>query len=214
MKNLLFQSLDAFFLDFDGVVIESADIKTEAFYEIYLPFGQQISAKAKDYHLEFQGVNRSVKFKEIHKIYLGKEISTSEIEDLSIRFSDIVLNKIMACPLVEGVIDFLEKRQQDGIPIFLLSATPHDELILITEQKGLSAYFKEIYGSPWKKPEAGEKIITTYGFARDKIVFIGDSTSDLEAATKLKTKFLGRVLSQKEHIFGDHPVIENFYQTL
>jgi phosphoglycolate phosphatase-like HAD superfamily hydrolase len=214
MKNLLFQNVNAFFLDFDGVVIESADIKTEAFYEIYLPFGQEIALKAKDYHLKFQGVNRSEKFKEIHKIYLGREISTSETQAFSAKFSDIVLNKIMACPLVDGVKDFLEKQQEDGIPVFLLSATPHEELIFITEGKGLSAYFKELYGSPWKKPEAGEEIINTYGFSRDKIVFIGDSTSDLEAATKLKTRFLGRVLSKTEHIFGNHPIIENFYQLL
>jgi beta-phosphoglucomutase-like phosphatase (HAD superfamily) len=49
MKHMLPQNPKSYFLDFDGVVIESTDIKTNAFYEIYLTCGADIAEKARSF---------------------------------------------------------------------------------------------------------------------------------------------------------------------
>ena len=193
MKDMLPKKFKAIFLDFDGVVVESTDIKTEAFYEIYLPYGLEIAQKAKEYHAKNQGISRSIKFKNIHELYLNKFLEVKEQEILSTNFSKLVFKKILDCPLVDGIIDFLEIHHNNNIPVFLLSATPDKELVKIVITRKLDGYFAEVYGSPNTKKDAGMSIIDRYNFNSQEILFIGDSNSDYQAALSLNTKFIWRI---------------------
>ena len=55
------------FFDFDGVIAESVSAKTDAFEEMYLPYGKDIAAKVVEYHKLHGGVSRYEKFKYFHK---------------------------------------------------------------------------------------------------------------------------------------------------
>ena len=44
--------------DFDGVILESMDVKTEAFKKLYQPFGSSISNKVVENHLANWGISR------------------------------------------------------------------------------------------------------------------------------------------------------------
>ena len=48
---------DAIFFDFDGVIVDSVNIKTQVFYLMYLPYGEDIALKAKQHHIENGGVS-------------------------------------------------------------------------------------------------------------------------------------------------------------
>ncbi len=190
---MLPKKFKAIFLDFDGVVVESTDIKTEAFYEIYLPYGVEVAEKAKEYHVNNQGIPRSIKFKNIHELYLDKHLELTEEQVLSTNFSKLVFKKILDCSLVDGIIDFLEIHNNDNIPVFLLSATPDQELAKIVIARKLDRYFSEVYGSPNTKVNAGMSIINRYNFNSQEILFVGDSNSDYQAALSLNTKFIWRM---------------------
>lgn len=192
---------EAYFLDFDGVVVESADIKTDAFYALYLPYGIDIAEKAKSHHLQHQGVSRYRKFEEIATLYLGRPCPPDEKENLSRKFSALVLEKILTCPLVDGVINFLEEQQRRDIPVYLFSATPHAELIHITEKRALSRFFREIHGVPQTKVDSGRAMARQYGHTLEEVVFIGDSPSDEDAARILGTPFVGRVSDPAISVF-------------
>ena len=56
------------FFDFDGVIAESVNAKTEAFREMYIEHGTEIANKVVDYHINHGGVSRFEKF----KYYYGK----------------------------------------------------------------------------------------------------------------------------------------------
>ncbi len=198
---MLPKNLEVVFLDFDGVVVESANIKTQAFYELYLPYGVYVAEQARDYHLKNQGVSRYKKFDEMHKLFLNKVCSKNEKEILSTKFSKIVFKKIIEAPLVDGVLDFLKEMQNQNIPVFLLSATPHEELLTICEARRILGYFKMIYGAPYEKSEIGRKIINEYYFSKEHIVFIGDSPSDFKAASLIDVNFIGRVPDGEENSF-------------
>jgi HAD superfamily hydrolase (TIGR01549 family) len=143
-----------------------------------------------------------------------KRQEVSELHDLCEKFSEIVLKKIIECPLVEGVREFLEKKKKKNIPVFLLSASPHEELLMILKMKDLNEYFKEVYGSPWTKEKSGQKILKDYELDPKEVIFIGDSVSDLKASTALRTMFLGRVESKTRHLFRGYPIIQNFLEIL
>lgn len=212
---MLAKNLEAVFLDFDGVVVESADIKTQAFYELYLPWGKDIAEKARDYHLKNQGVSRYKKFDEIHKLFLDKICSAGEKENLSMKFSEIVFEKIIEAPLVKGVLVFLEKMNNQNIPIFLLSATPHAELLSICKERKFLSYFKEIYGAPYKKSEIGNKIINRHRLNKDFLVFVGDSISDFKASSLMDVHFIGRVSDGEDNPFNSSVVtIKDFMALL
>jgi phosphoglycolate phosphatase-like HAD superfamily hydrolase len=199
---MLPKNLDAVFLDFDGVVVESANIKTQAFYGLYLPYGIKVAEQARDYHFKNQGISRHKKFAEISKLFLNKACSEDEKEKLSTKFSENVFEKIMKAPLVEGVLEFLKKMQSQHIPVFLLSATPHKELLTICEERGILGCFKELYGAPYEKSEKGKQIINDYHFGKEHIIFVGDSLSDFKAASAMNVRFIGRVPEGEESPFS------------
>ena len=63
------------FFDFDGVILDSVDCKTQAFEAMYAQHGQEIADQVKKHHLENGGVSRFEKFKHWHKKHLGIEIT-------------------------------------------------------------------------------------------------------------------------------------------
>lgn len=201
MKRNLKNTADLYLLDFDGVVLDSADIKTDAFYELYKPYGLGVAKKAKEFHIKNQGVSRFKKFQEIKKLYLNNVTSIEDSEELSSRFSDIILKKILSAPFVEGVLDFLNCLKREEIPTFLLSATPHEELISICKEREIEHFFSGIYGSPEEKYRRGLKIIKKWGVDISRVIFIGDSINDYESAVQLKVQFIGLVLNGKRNPF-------------
>ena len=50
------------FFDFDGVIADSVNVKTEAFEKIYLPYGKEIAEKVINHHRENGGMSRFEKF--------------------------------------------------------------------------------------------------------------------------------------------------------
>lgn len=50
--------IKAIFWDFDGVIAESVNVKTEAFYNLYLPYGIEIAEKVRRHHLDNGGMSR------------------------------------------------------------------------------------------------------------------------------------------------------------
>ncbi len=91
--------------------------------------------------------------------------------------------------------------QSQHIPVFLISATPHEELLTICEARGILGYFKGAFGAPYEKSEIGEKIVSDCHYRKEHIVFIGDSLSDFNAAAAMNVKFIGRVPEGEENLF-------------
>ena len=54
--------IQAVVFDFDGVILESADCKTDAFVELYEPHGPDVVAKVRAHHLANLGISRFKKF--------------------------------------------------------------------------------------------------------------------------------------------------------
>ena len=86
--------------DFDGVVVESVQVKTEAFAALYDSYGEQLVTKVVQHHLENGGMSRFEKFKIYHELFLNVKLSNSELLDLSNKFSKLVVQKVIGADYV------------------------------------------------------------------------------------------------------------------
>lgn len=133
------------FLDFDGVILDSAEIKTLAFGEVYRDEDAHKVAAVLAYQREHGGVSRREKFRYFEREIFHRDASTDRIEELSKRFSEIAFHRVLEAPFVEGAEAFLQRAYR-STRLFVISGTPQEELIRIVEARALSPYFQDVVG--------------------------------------------------------------------
>lgn len=189
--EVYFMVYAAIVFDFDGVILESTEVKSAAFHDLALPWGKAAADWMLEYHLAHFGVSRFLKFEWFFQNVLGREISPEESAALSDRFTALCLEKILEAPFVPG---FSETLAQAGerFPLYVASATPQKELEQILELRGLQDCFQKVYGAPCKKSEVLLEIAAALGAEPQELLMVGDSPWDLAAAKEAGTAFYGR----------------------
>jgi phosphoglycolate phosphatase-like HAD superfamily hydrolase len=185
----------ALFFDFDGVILESVGAKTEAFAELFEDFPEHVD-QIVEYHLENAGVSRFDKFRYIYGNLFKQELTNNRFNALCEEFSKIVFQKVLDSEYVTGVREFIQDyyRKYD---MFIVSATPHDEIKEICKQLSLDQYFKDVLGSPRPKGQWVNMLMEQYGYKANESVFIGDAMSDYKAADENGILFIGRIRENK-----------------
>ena len=105
--------IKAIIFDFDGVITESVQLKTEAFAEMYKPYGESVVKNVIKHHIENGGISRFEKFRLYHKEFLDIDLTEKEINFMGKTFSDLVLNKVIAAPYVRGSYEFISEHNED-----------------------------------------------------------------------------------------------------
>jgi len=195
--------LKGIIFDFDGVIAESVQVKTDAFARLYNQYGNDIVKKVIEHHEANGGMSRYEKFKIYHKSFLNKTISEEKITDLAEQFSKLVIDKVIKAPYVPGVLEYINSIYKK-YKLFISTGTPNDEINHIVEKKYIIKYFTEIYGSPDKKENHINHIIKNYGFKVSDLVYIGDSETDYKAALKMDVKFILRENESNYEYFKDY----------
>jgi phosphoglycolate phosphatase-like HAD superfamily hydrolase len=178
------------FWDFDGVIKDSVKVKSDAFEQIFLPFGQKIATKVRSHHEANGGVSRFDKLP-IYLKWSGQDPSREILETYVNAFSARVTKNVVNSPWVPGVFNYLKNNHQKK-DFFLVTATPQKEIEYITKELGIRNFFKEIAGSPINKADAMQKILVKYGVSPEHAVMIGDSRDDYMAASSNKIEFVLR----------------------
>lgn len=194
----------AIIFDFDGVVVESGKIKTQAFAELYRAHGEEIVAQVVQFHTQNGGMSRYRKFRHFQEHFLHQPPLTEvEEKQLDIRFSELVVEAVIAAEPVPGAIELI--RQQFGkIPLFVASGTPEVELKAIVERRGLAPYFTAVRGAPALKKTIIAEILSAHSLKPESVLMIGDAMADLEGAQANNTAFLGRVFPGDPNPFPAH----------
>ena len=188
------------FFDFDGVIVESVDIKVAAFRGLYADQGEDVIAKVLAHHHEHGGISRVVKIRDCHRMFLGIDLDDAEVAELAASYARLVEDAVCACDAVPGALEFLSKN--DGRwKIFAVSGTPQDELRRITDRRGLTKYFDAVYGSPRGKEEIIEDVLGRYDRMPAESVMVGDTMTDYRAAMATGVPFIGRVDPVRENPF-------------
>lgn len=197
---------DAVVFDFDGVLVESVDIKTQAFAALYARYGTTVVEQVIAFHLANGGLSRFEKFRYFHNKLLGIQLSQNEESMLASEFNELVEAAVVTSPWVDGAEEFLIKHHTI-IPLFVASGTPEAELERIIEKRNMSHYFRAAFGSPAKKGKILCAILKNGGYLPEKVLMVGDSMLDMEGAKEAGTCFLGRCSPQKNIFPPEIPVL-------
>lgn len=183
-------TLRVLILDFDGVIVESNDVKTEAFRQLFSRFPEHADAMMA-YHHANVSVTRFVKFDQLLKLLnrAGDSLLRAELaEEFSLR----VFDRMRDVPLVPGA-ELLLGTVYGRVPMYLASVTPADELERILRQRNLLHWFTDVYGCPpWTKPKAILDVLAREQVGHSEALLIGDSAGDQSAAQETGVDFLAR----------------------
>ena len=191
------------FFDFDGVIAESVNAKTEAFREMYSVHGHEIAEKVVDFHINNGGVSRFEKFRYWEKEFFNRDLTESEVQKLANEFSNLVLSKVIESDEVIGVEDFLRKYSQD-LRFWIITGTPTTEIRIIVKKRRLDDYFIGLHGSPENKKYWTEFLIEEHGLSREETLFLGDATTDYDAAQHSRLHFALRDNEENSGLFEEY----------
>lgn len=193
--------------DFDGVIVDSVDIKTDAFVLLYKKYGKKITDKVKRYHLNNNGISRFKKFKYFEKTLLNNKITKQKISELSYEFSELVLELVIKSKYIPGSLNFI--KQNINKNQFICTGTPQNEIDIILNKRKINMYFNGIFGSPRNKVDLINNIIKDFKINISESIFIGDAESDYDAAKTFDMDFIG-ITNNKKLFPKDIKIYKNF----
>jgi phosphoglycolate phosphatase-like HAD superfamily hydrolase len=203
-------ALDAVLFDFDGVILESVDIKTDAFRALFAEETDHLDAIIA-LHRRHAGLNRLIKFEMIHRDILGRPLAPERKVHLAAKFQDLVLERVVACPMVPGASEFIT-RLAGRTPLAIVSGTPQAELQEIVQRRGMRQYFDSVCGGPRRKPEIVAGLLGERAWRPQRVLMLGDALEDLAAARAHNLLFVGRLLPSGANSFpSGTPVINDLH---
>ncbi|MBI5240601.1 MAG: HAD family hydrolase [Elusimicrobia bacterium] len=189
--------IKAIIFDCDGVILESTDIKTDAFRALYEKDHPGRIPEILDFHRRHMGISRHVKFRHICTKILGEAYTARRAAGLAAEFSRLVFDRVLECPVVPGTREFL-RGQKGRRRLFVASGTPDKELELILRRRRLFGFFERAWGSPAKKPDVIRRVLREGPFRKTEVAFVGDAESDWRAARETGVCFVRRAGSPAE----------------
>lgn len=198
------------FWDFDGVIKDSIEVKTQAFVKLFEPFGSEIAIRVRKHHEANGGMSRFDKLP-IYLRWAGKEPCASSVKGFCEQFSQLVLQGVIDAPWVPGAEAFLRSNPH-GQTFILVSATPLAELEQILSALALTGCFAAVFGAPTHKKDAIRAFLADCVSDREDCLMIGDAQADFEAAEANRVPFLLRRHETNVNVFSGYtgPFFEDF----
>ncbi len=201
--------------DCDGVLLDSNRVKTDAFYQAALPFGENAANALVNYHVANGGVSRYRKF----EYFLGEIVRHEDMEpldELLSRYAERVREGLLACSLADGLGELRSALPNSNWMI--VSGGDQGELREVFEARGLSHYFNGgIFGSPTDKQEILLRELKCGNLVLPA-VFLGDSRYDYESAMKFGLDFVfisqWTEFSGWQEYFADQPTAVVYYESI
>lgn len=178
--------------DFDGVIVESVNVKTQAFAHLFEAAGPDAVERVVAYHLANGGVSRIEKFRYYYREILQRPLPDEELTTLSQRFRELVFDGVVTAPWVAGAPEALQACHDRGLLLYVVSGTPEPELNEIVGRRGLAPYFAGVFGSPRGKGELLRMILHDGGMLPKEMLFVGDALTDWEGAQAAGVQFVAR----------------------
>lgn len=178
------------FWDFDGVIKESVEVKTQAYFQLFEPFGLVVAERVREHHEAHGGMSRFDKLP-LYLQWAGVDASSTNVDEYCEKFKYRVVQGVIDAPWVSGVERYL-RSNSDRQTFVLVSATPQEELEYIIGSLGLESLFFKVYGAPTRKHDAIRTALISLGVEAQFCLMVGDAQEDLNAAVANRMPFLLR----------------------
>jgi len=178
------------FWDFDGVIKDSVNVKTEAFVRLFSVYGPNIAARVKAHHETSGGVSRYEKIP-IYLRWVGLPCDKNHVDEFCARFSDAIFEAIVDSPWVPGVKEYLLEHYEHQ-HFVLVTASPQKEIDSIIDKLGIAHCFRQVYGTPAEKKGVIAAVLREQRIEAADALMVGDSETDRSAADANQVLFLLR----------------------
>lgn len=176
--------------DCDGVVLDSNKVKTKAFYQATLPYGEAAAQTMVDYHVANGGVSRYKKF----AFFLDQivpdhvEHRGHELEALLQAYASYVQEGLLTCEMAPGLKAL--RQQTPNARWMIVSGGDQAELRHVFALRGIAEWFDGgIFGSPDTKDEILARELASTNIQHPAL-FLGDSKYDHQAASAAGLDFV------------------------
>ena len=172
--------------DCDGVILDSNKVKSNAFYECALPFGNAAAEQLLAFHIANGGVSRYEKFRYFLSDIVPETASKCSgnldifYNDLLKSYQDKVIAGLVNCKVAPGLNQL--RTQTTRSTWCVVSGGDQSEVRDILRKKGLAQLFDGgIFGSPDSKTKILAREIQKQNIILPAL-FLGDSKYDYESS--------------------------------
>ncbi len=187
----MLEKFDTIIFDFDGVILNSMDIKGNGFRKVLKEYPKDKVEALVAFHHENGGLSRYVKIRYFFEELLGESITEEEVLEYAEAFSrQMKVELDREEYLIEDAVNYIKEHHRQ-YHLHIASGADEKELQYICRRLKLTPYFKTIEGSPTPKEVLVEGIMKSYRYPKETTVLIGDSKNDYEAAKANQISFAG-----------------------
>lgn len=174
--------------DCDGVVLDSNKVKTEAFYNSAISYGESAAEQLKNYHTANGGISRYKKFEHFFENIVPSDINGLDINALLDLYANHVKQGLLSCDAAEGLNELREKTR--SAKWLIVSGGDQSELRSVFASRGIDHLFDGgIFGSPDNKEQILSREIEIKNIVLPAL-FVGDSRYDHVASSKSGLDFI------------------------
>ncbi len=179
------------FFDFDGIIVDSNQLKFDAFFDI-LPADDERLHRAMDDVL-FTHREKS-RYEILERTFtacgVGKDDIDRTVEHYAKAYNDCIQRQILSRGLNPGVQELLKEISHDA-DLYIITGTPEEQVQETIDGLEIRNFFKGCYGSPRKKTDVINLILLENGYDRERACMVGDGESDMLAAQSCNIPFFG-----------------------
>ena len=198
IKNILW--------DFDGVILDSMNVRDFGFKEIFKLFDNDKVNLLLKFHRKNGGLSRYVKIRYFFENILNSSIEENEVLQYANDFSRIMRKKLIEPGnLINDSLDFIENNNK-RYNFHIVSGSDEEELRFLCKELRIKHNFLSIHGSPTPKKELVNNLLIKFAYKKEKTCLIGDSINDYEAAKENQIYFLAYNNSKIESLSDISPL--------
>lgn len=172
--------------DCDGVVLDSNKIKTQAFFNSAISYGEIKARELVNYHIERGGVSRYKKFEWFIERF--GTLLDIDINKLLESYAEEVEKGLLNCRVANGLKEL--RKLTNNAKWLIVSGGAQHEIREVFNKRNIAKYYESgIFGSPDSKDEILSREIVN-GNIELPALFIGDSKYDFEAACNAGLDFI------------------------
>lgn len=186
--NMKVGDYDSVIFDCDGVILQSNAIKSEAFAETLEGENPNIIIDFVSLHKRTGGVSRYNKLEYFYRNMVNNKNWQEEAEKAVFRYGEIVKSKLTECDYIPGFLDLLEHLKNKDLSLSVNTGGAETEVCEVFTTRGITKYFKKIYGSPITKKQNMVRLLED-GLLTNNSLYIGDSLLDFQLSQEFKMNF-------------------------
>lgn len=176
--------------DCDGVVLNSNQLKIQAYYDVAIQFGanEQQAQALVDHHVKLGGISRYPKFQYFLFEIMQQEVTEESMHQLLSTFTNEVKRLLTNCEVAPNLAEL--RQALPDTKWMIISGGDQSELREIFERRNLSDLFDAgIFGSPDNKEQILARELGQGNITKPAL-FIGDSRYDYQASTNAGLDFV------------------------